>query len=117
MSLLVGCIIGDRGPKITFYNKTDSTIWIHVDNVPKTSSGAYGLNPKIVSEGPIESEESRSFVYFGIPLNQKVGERMGKNVISAITLNGTIIYQRIFIWTELRDSGWKVVIEKPSGVP
>jgi len=36
---------------------------------------------------------------------------MWKYYIYAVTLDGELVYQRIFTWDELHDAGWKVVIE------
>ncbi len=117
LSTSTGCI-GDRGPRITYHNKTDTAIWVKVEGgIPKDFSGHFEADPRITSQGPIEAGHSRSFVYFDIPLGKSLGERLGNWGITAVSVNGTIIYQRIFTWTELYDSGWTVVIEKPAGGP
>ena len=108
-SASMGCI-GDRGPKITYHNKTDSAIWINLDIVTKTFSGHYELNPRIHNDGPIEAGKSTSFVYFSIPLGARAGEHVGNYVITALTAEDTIVFQRLFTWTELYDSRWTVII-------
>jgi len=111
LSASVGCI-GDRGPRITYDNKTDQAVWVKVEGgISKDFSDHFEADPRISSRGPVEAGQSRSFVYFDIPLGKSLGERLGNWGTTAVSVNGTIVYQRIFTWTELYDSGWRVVIE------
>jgi hypothetical protein len=111
--LAVGC---DPVLPITYENRTSSTLWIDVDCVPHEFTGPYTPQEKIWDLGPIPPGESRTFEYMGIPLDRELGEHIGKYVISAIVKEGddtvgTVIWQRIYTWTELDNIGWKVIIE------
>ncbi len=109
----VGC---DSGPTIAYENHTSSTVWINVDIVAHEFTGPYTPREEISNNGPILPGENGSFVYFEIPMGREVGEQVGKYVISAIVKEGddtvgTVIWQRIYTWTELDNMGWEVVIE------
>ena len=105
-----GCSVGAEGRWIHYYNATDSVLWINVDIVSKTFSGPHKVNPRIRNDGPIDPGTSRTFDY-RIPSTKSIGEQIGKYVITAIAADGTTVYQRIFTWSELDDSGWRIVIE------
>lgn len=109
-ALLSGCI-GDRGVRVTFENRTETTIWINLDGVPKDFTGAFQLDPKIENKGPVDAGKSRSFLYFSIPPDKELGEQAGNYVITALTSEKAAVYQRIFTWTELSNMGWTVVVE------
>ena len=114
ITLPTGC---DKGPTITYENRTSSTVWIEVDIVDHEFTGWHEPTEKITDEGPILPGESESFVYFGIPYERDLGEHVGKYVISAIVKEepyfpGTVIYQRIFTWSELHDMDWNVIIKE-----
>lgn len=111
--LSVGC---DPEVPITYENLTSSTVWIDLDCVTHDFTGWYTPQEKIVDDGPIPPGESSTFWYMGIPQGQEVGEQIGKYVISAIVKEGddtvgTVIWQRIYTWTELDNMGWYVIIE------
>jgi hypothetical protein len=114
--VLLASVSCDSGPTITYENRTSSTVWIDVDLVPHEFTGWFTPQEERIDNGPIPPGESRSFVYFDIPMGQELGERYGKYVISAIVKEGddtvgTVIWQRIYTWTELDDMGWEVIIE------
>lgn len=115
MPALMSCI-GDRAKRITISNESENIVWINFNIVTKNFSGAYALNPKSNNDGQINPGES-IILSPGIPVTQKLGEQIGKYVITAITENGSIVYQKIFTWTELRDSGWRVEVSEQHITP
>lgn len=107
----------DNRPTITYENRTDSTVWIDLDIVSYEFTGWHEPTKEITDDGSILPRKSEDFVYFRIPMERELGERVGKYVISAIVKDGpdstgTEIYQRIFTWTELHDMDWNAVIEE-----
>ena len=113
LPIAVGC---DPELPITYENRTSSTVWIDLDIVSPEFTGPYTPQEKIWDLGPIPPGESRTFEYMSIPDDRELGEHIGKYVISAIVKEGedtvgTVIWQRIYTWTELYDMGWKVIIE------
>jgi hypothetical protein len=109
----VGC---DPIIPITYENRTSSPVWIDLDCVSKDFTGWHTPQERITDEGPIPPGESRTFQYMGIPKTREIGEQVGKYAISAIVKEGidtvgTVIWQRIFTWTELYDMDWTVIIE------
>jgi len=111
--IAIGC---DKGPTITYENRASDPVWIDLGIVPHEFTGWHIPRGETLDEGPILSGQSKGFIYFGIPMGREVGEQIGKYVISAIVKEGsdtvgTVIWQRIFTWTELDDMEWKVVIK------
>lgn len=112
---LASACLGDRGPGITYVNRTSTPILINLGIVAKDFSGQYTPRPEVANEGPINPGQTKRFFYFNVPLSKDAGER-GKYVITAMRQpDAAIVYQHVFTWTELYDSGWTVVIEEPAG--
>lgn len=113
LPLAVGC---DPAAPITYENRTSSTIWIDFDCVPHDFTGEHIPQERIVDKGPIPPGESRTFDYLGFRPDREYGEEFGDYVISAIVKEGddtlgTVIWQRIYAWSEIYDMGWVIVIE------
>ena len=104
-----GC--GDSVTTVTYVNRTGVAVLVHLQGAPKDSSGPYEVNPKIRNDGPIPAGKIDSFFNYSIPPGRKLGERVGKYVITALTDKNEIVYQHAFTWTELDDMDWTVVIE------
>ena len=109
------CIGCDGGPKITYRNDTQSTLWIDLDGVSKSFTGWHKPRIEITDRGPILPGQSRGFDYIEVPMEKEMGKRV-KYAITAIAKDsaedeGLAVWQRIFTWTELDALDWKIVIE------
>jgi hypothetical protein len=103
-------MVADRGPKIVYENHTSVPVRIELDIVPLDYELPHTPSPDLYWDGPIEPGQSFSRTYFNIPINPKAGRR-GKYVISAIAEDEVVVWQKVFTWDELNNTGWKVVIE------
>ena len=104
-----GCM--GEGKTVTYVNRIGVAVWVNLGGAPKDSSGPYEVDPKIRNDGPIPAGKIDSFFNYSIPPGRKLGERVGKYVITALTDKNEIVYQHAFTWTELDDMDWTVVIE------
>jgi hypothetical protein len=104
--LAMGC---EQFQPITYENKTSVTIQVFLDIVPLSYNGTPTRTWNQFGNIELEVGESKKLLTEVSPTKGTVEWR--KYTIVAVTETNKIIYSKIFIWDELHDANWKIVIQ------
>lgn len=100
----VGC---DDYQIITFDNQTENPIQVDIKSVPLDYQDTPAFD--YPQDDVIQASESKKYV---APVwdDRTIGSER-KYPVEAVNIEGEVVFYRVFTWDELRDMGWRIIIE------